>query len=517
MKRFLIFVLIAVMIGLSSVSAEEASLKKEITLQEGILFALKNNLDLQVEMTNTEYFWNTLKINRSIFVPSFEVTLENSETNSPATSVFAGADVNTSDRTNLNFKLSQTLPIGGTFEVSLQNTRRESNNIYETVNPSLNSVLTFSFSQPLLQGFGTLSTKRDIYIATNDYQKYKHQLKQSIIDLVYSVEEAYWNLVYSYKNLEATKTALDRSRDFLRQNEIKVKVGTAAPIDILEAQAEVASFESQVIQAERAIQTSEENLKKILNMSKMADTLYPTDIPEVKIVETNFEDYLLEALENRPDIEKARLDLENYNIYVKYYKNQMLPNLQLTASYYTTGTGGDVLIFDDNPFFGGQVIDVIGKDIWETLEDNVANLFRNYSIGLTLSVPLSFSKERAQLAQAKINLKKGILDLKNVENTIYSDVRLRIKELESNLKLVEANRAALNLELERLKAEQKKLAVGLSTNFQVLTYQRQLANTETLLLRSVLDYTLSVASLNRILARTFKVHSIKLNEFLEEH
>lgn len=490
------------------------STEKELSLEDAIVIALKKNLDLQIEMTNTEYYWNDLKVNKSIFIPTLEINGSTSGTNSPSTSAFAGADITTNENSSLEFKLTQPLVLGGSLEFSLDNSRYETNSIYSTINPSLTTVMTFSITQPLLKNFGILPTRKDIYIATNNYKKYKHQLRQTIIDLVYNVEEAYWNLVLAYQNLDATKMSLQRSKDLLRQNEIKVKVGTAARIDILEAQAEVASYESQLIQAEQTIQTTQENLKKILNMSNLAGVLRPSDKPEVKKVATDFDNYLLEALQKRPDIERTRLDLKNYNIYVKYYRNQLLPSLDLTASYYTTGQGGDQLIFDIHPFYGGEIIDVVTKDIWKTWQDNIANLYQNYSVALQLSIPLSLAKEKAQLAQARINLKRAFLELKNVENNVYSEVKEVIKEIESNLKLVEANKIALKLEEQKLRAEEKKLSVGLSTNFQVLNFQRDYANAQTNALRSIIDYNLSIAKMNKILARTFDYYHIKFTDFL---
>ena len=120
------------------------------------------------------------------------------------------------------------------------------------------------------------------------------------------------------------------------------------------------------------------------------------------------------------------------------------------------------------------------------------------------------------MAQARINMKRALLSLKNVENTVHSEVKEVIKELEANVKLVEADRIALELQGERLKAEEKRLSVGLSTNFVVLDYQRQYASAQTQALRSVIDYTMTLARINRILARTFNVYDIKLTDFIEE-
>jgi outer membrane protein TolC len=418
-------------------------------------------------------------------------------------------------------KLSQRLPLGGTVDFQLYNQKYETNRLTASVNPSLYSQARLTLTQPLLKNFGLTPTKREIYIATNNLKIAKHQLRDNIIALVYNVEEAYWNLVYAHQNLEATKMALKRANDLLRQNEIKVKVGSAAPIEILTAKAEVARNESLVIQAEKTIQTAEENLKRILNMSKESFTLIPSDKPEIKKITVDFNALLLEGLSNRPDIERAKLDLANYKIGVKYARNQMLPDLQLTATYYTTGQAGvffDYLKNPVDPDFNAETdfAEVGQRSIWGSLDDAFSNLYKNYNITLRLQIPLIFKKEKAELAQAKINLKRSLLNLKNVENTIHSEVREVIKELEANTKLVEADRIALELQGQRLRAEEKRLNVGLSTNFIVLDYQRQYADAETQALRSVIDYNMTLAKINRTLARTLKVYDIKFKDFLKK-
>jgi len=514
MKQLIGLILIAALIFAAPLQAEETKL--ELTLKDCIAQALKENLDLQVQMTSPELAMQNKLLRDAIFIPKLEVELATSESNSPTSDALQGADISTRERFALNLGLSQRLAIGGDLSITLNNSRTKTNSIYSTINPYLSSILTVSLTQPLLKNFGTLATKKDIIIAANDYKKARHQLRQSIIDLVYNVEDAYWNLVYNHQDLESRKKSLQRSRDLLRQNEIKVRVGSAAPIDILEAKAEVATNESQVIQAEKAIQTAEENLKRILNMTQRDEVVIPVDMPEVKPVSLDLNAFLEEALNNRPDIEQARIELKSQNVNVKYSRNQMLPDLQLVASYYTTGAGGDQIIYDGNPLFGGTPIGMVRRDIWDTIEDTFSSLYKNYQVSLRLTVPLSFSQERAQMAQAKLNLKRALLTLKNTENQVYSEVREVIKELEANSKLVESNEIALKLQEQKLKAEEKKLSVGLSTNYDVLNYQRDYAQTETGLLNSLKEYNMTVAKINKVLGRTLNAYDIKLKDFLNE-
>jgi len=513
MKKFVI--LITITVFLAGIAIQANPQKKELTLKEAIQISLKNNLDLKIEILNSDYFWNSIEINKSIYIPTFDVNSSMSETKQPSSNFFS-RDININERQELSLTLNQKIPLGGDLSIQMTNSRSESNSQFSTVNPYLSSQLSFSLSQPLLKGFGSFATNKDIYITLNDYKSNKQQLRKTIIDLIYNVEQNYWNLVYAYQNKDAQQKALERATDLLKQNEIKVRVGAAAPIDILSAKAEKANFESTVIQAEQQVQTAEEALKKILNIVQEDYTINPIDKPEIKKITVDFNKFLLEALNNRPDIIQAKLDLENQNIRVRYARNQMLPSLNLTASYFTVGRGGDQLILEGNPFTGNQqVVGSIKKDIWDSINETVSNLYQNYSVSLNLSLPLSLKRERAQLMQAQINLKKSLLSLKKIENTIYSDVKEALKELETREKIVDANRITLELRDQHLKAEHKKLSVGLATNFDVINAQRDYLTALSSELNSRIQYKMTIAQINQILARTFEAFNIKFKDFIK--
>ncbi|MDQ1352936.1 MAG: TolC family protein [Acidobacteriota bacterium] len=520
MKKWVSFLIVLLISGGFLVFAEEQ--KKELSLKEAIYYTLKNNLDLQVQMTDAEYARKALRINKAIFIPTLQINGITSETNNPSEGILSGTlDVVTGQTKSLEFSLTQRLPLGGNINLDIYNQKFESNNILTNPNPSLYAQAQVTLAQPLLKNFGLTPTKQAIYIAANNLHIARHQLKENILTLIYNVEDAYWNLVYAHQNLETTKMALQRSQDLLKQNEIKVRVGSAAPIEILTAKADVALNESQLIVAEQTIQTAEERLKRILNMSKENYTVVPTEKPEIKKIDVDFDGLLSEGLNNRPDVERAKLNLENSQIGVKYARNQALPELQLSATYYATGRGGKKTTYkpgkspilpDFNPETDIEKIEE--RTMGDAMHDVFNRLYKNFRVQLSLTMPLSFSLEKAQLAQARINLERAQLNLKNVENTVYSEVKDVIKALQANEKLVEAYKIAVELQAERLKAEEKKLSVGLSTNFVVLEYQKQYATAQTQALQSVINYNLTLARINRILARTLNVYDIKFDDFI---
>jgi outer membrane protein TolC len=488
---------------------------QSMTLDDVIEQALKNNLDLQIEMTNPEIYRAMWSKSTAIFVPLLNVNFDTGENNSPSSSALTGADLETTKTTGLTVGLVQNLPLGGSLDVTLRNNRFSTNSRYSSYNPRYNSTLTFNLTQPLLKDFGSGSTKRSIRVARNNRDISVFALKQRVIDLIYQTEEAYWNLVYSHQNLEVKQKSLQLAKDLLKQNEIQVKVGVSAPMDILTAQAEVAARESETLQAQSQIQTYEENLRRILNISQLPAAIIPQDKPLFIPVAADLNQFLMAALEKRPDIEQVRLDLKNKNIDVRYYRNQLLPNLQLSASYYTSGLSGDQLIWDGNPLFpDSKIIDIIKGGINDSLKEVFKNLYRNYSIGLQLSIPLLNTSARADMVQAQLNLKQSLLQLKKIESTIYSDVRQIVMDLETNLKIVEANRISKELAEQKLLAEQKKLAVGLSTNYLVLQYQRDFSNALIAELKSLIDYNLALSRVNKVLGTTLEKHNIEFADFL---
>ncbi|NIM11446.1 MAG: TolC family protein [Candidatus Aminicenantes bacterium] len=520
MKKLLsLIMLVSVLVSPGFMFSQlEEPMEKKLTLKDAIFYGLKNNLDLQIQKTAVQSNWESLRIAKSIYIPTLNIDSYYGSSLTPSTNVYDAVDVVESQVTRWRSSISQMLPFGGTLSFGFNTTKSDSNSLTFSVNPSIDTNAGFNLSQPLLKNFGLLPTKYNIYVSANNHNMSELQLRENIIQLVYSIESAYWELVYAHQSHEATKVALQRAKDLLKQNQVKEKVGTIAPIDVLSSKAQVARNESSVISAERIIQIREETLKNILNMSKENVTIVPTDTPEIESVPVDFKAFLLEALENRPDIKRQKINLKTNNLGVRYYKNQTLPNLRLDAGYSTYGQGGTEWDIDYNldpldPNFRTQVEE---RTFMDSLREVLKMINKNYYFQFTLQVPIGFKEERARLAQARINLKRALLELKNTENNIYKEVKDIIKELESNRKLVEAERVAMQLVGENLRAEEKKLSVGLSTNFNVQEYQRQLADAETSYLRAVIDYTLSLARLNQVLARTFKTHDIKLDDYNEE-
>jgi len=488
-----------------------------LSLEECILKALKNNLNVAVESFNPELADVSITRAREYFMPTFNLGYGRQKTQNPPYWWIQGADIVKTEYYDYNAVLSQQIPTGGSFSLSLSSYKTNTNESFQLLNPRYGSTLRFDFTQPLLKNFGFKISRKEIIIAQNNRDISLSQLESVLIDTVYSVQEAYWNLIYSIEDFKVKEQSLQLARNLLAKNRKEVEVGKLAPIEILNAEAVVASREADILQAKSLIKKNEDLLRTIINLSggmKLQPAkIVPVDKPVFKKREISLEEALKIALKNRPDLIMTQLEIKTKELNLTVAKNQMLPELNLQASYWSPGISGDRLLYKDNNPFTGQVVGKVKGGASDSLKDAFNLLYNNWSIGLTLSLPLSNLLTRAEYAKARIELDQSLVKLKNLEQQIFLEVRNAVRDIETDSKRFHAYRLARELAEKRLEAEEKKLAVGLTTNYFVLEYQEALANARTMELRALIDYNLSWARLEKAIGTSLKNRNIRVSEF----
>lgn len=513
-KCFLAFLIL--LVALSGSRAQEKEQVLSLSLDEAILRTLKNNYGVAIQVLNPELAELAVAAAQEKFLPTLAFGFGKRSTESASYSWLEAADRSTVDYSNYDVELSQLIPTGGTLTASLTSYRNFSNAKFQTVNPRYGSTLRLDFRQPLLRDFGFKMARRDILINQNNLEISESDLEASLANTVYTVEEAYWNLVYSQENLKVRQQSLQLARDLLAKNERAVEVGTLAPIEILSAQAEVATREADILSAEAEVKNYEDRLRTIINLSeeetRLALPIRPLDRPRFEAREISLDEALLTAMQNRPELKSLKVELKNQDLNLSYARNQLLPSLTLTASYWSPGISGDQIIYLNNNPLTGVILDVIPGGAKGALDDALGFKYKNWSVGLTLDVPLNSVFSRAQYAQAKLNLEQAMLRLKNQEQTIFLEIRNAVRAVQTNYQRVQSYRVARELAEKKLQAEEEKLRVGLTTNFVVLTYQRDLSNAQIAELRAVIDYTLSLANLERAMGTILKNRNITVDQ-----
>jgi len=472
-----------------------------LSLDECIKTALKNNLGLAVEILNPEIADASILLAKERFLPQFSMRYLTQNTNSPSFSWIDAAGEVSTEYDNYVGQYQQNLPSGATLTASLFSYQNETNTKFQTINPRYGSTLQFDFTQPLLRDFGFRVNRREIIVAKNNLAVSNSQLNQALLDTVYNVEEAYWNLVYSIEDLRVKQQSLDLARELLEKNRREVEVGTLAPIEILSAEAEVATREADILQAEALVNNNDEVLKTIINMVMDEDirlmSINPIDQPANTKTEISLDGALKMAMDNRPDLESLRWDIKSKDIDFVYAKNQLLPSLNLNASYWSPGISGTQILYQDNNPLTDNVIGKVPGGSSDALKDAMKFRYKNWSASFTLTLPMNTVFTRGLYAQSKTRLEQSKLRLQNQEQQIFLEVSNGVRAVQTDYKRIQAYKVARELAEKKLEAEQKKLMVGLTTNYLVLQVQRDLANARSAELRAVIDYNLSIARLNR--------------------
>jgi outer membrane protein TolC len=488
--------------------------KIELSLQDCIVRALKSNLDVSVQLYTPKIAETSVLQAQSAYSPVFSINSNWNENNRKSYTILDGATILESDFTSLNLSLQKKFELGTTVTFTLGTNRSYSNSSFYTYNPSYNSQYRLDIRQPLLKNFGSKINNYQINVASNNHQISLNQLKLNLINLVYNVEQAYWNLIFAIEDLKVKQQSLKLAKDLLEKNRLQVKVGTLPPMDVLASEAEVASREGDVIVAESAVKNAEDNLKRLLNFEQMEwdKEIFPVSKPEFETREFKIDELIKIALSNRAELKQAELELANKELQISYTKNQLLPSIDLVGTFYSTGVSGDIPIYDSADPFNRRIIGKIKGSTVDSLDEAFKNRYKNYAVGLTISYPLFNSAEKANYARAQLEAEQTSLQLKSLQQQIIVEVRTAVREVETAAKRVEAAKVARELAEKKLQAEEKKLAVGLSTNYQVLQFQRDLVTAQTSELRALIDYKLALSKLEKALGRTLESNGINFEE-----
>jgi len=482
------------------VSVANANEPLSLTLQETIETVLKNNISISVQSYNSKINEQFIFEKEADFDPTvdFEFTV-GEETRQSASTL---ADSKTRDLDyDWDFSVSQKFVTGGDYELTMDNNKNQSSSSRTSLNPIYSSDLALTFTQPLLKDFGIDLNKREIYIAKNDQKISDHQFTEKVIATIAETENIYWDLVFSIEDLKVKETSLQRARDLEKQVKAQVDVGTLAELEILQAKSNVASREERLLNAQNLIDDNGDNLKSILNFSFDSEEglkeIIPADSPVFEPgAENSLEEALKTALIHRPDLLAKKMELENRNIEAKYNENQTLPTLDLVGSLGLNGLSGDSST--KNGSYDSALSEAFSTD------------FRLWQFGINLSYPLGNRAAKSKLAIKRLEVAQLLLNIKDLEKTIVVEVREAHRQIKTDIKRVQATRVARKLAEEKLNAEEKKFKVGLSTSFNVLEFQEDLAEEQSNEIKAVIDYNKSLNRLNQVMARTLEAHDIKL-------
>ncbi len=487
--------------ALAQVQAQAAPPVVDLKIDDAVQRAVEWNLDLAVERLNPRTYDYPLSGLYATYRPTVTSTFGNqSQVTLPNSQLTGVADKLNTERLTWVGGLTQNVQWGGgSFTLGFNNSRTDSSNAFAIRNPSYATTLSANYTQPLLRGFRIDGTRTQLETTKISQDVSELQLRATTTATVASVRNAYWDLLATRQAIEAARQSLSLASKLVADNRQRVEIGTMAPIDVVQAQAEEATRRQSLVQAEATARTAELALKRLI-VSGTDDPLWsatinPVDRPTFSPEPVDVDAVVKNAFQNRIDLQQAKKQLDSNDLSIKNLTNQTLPALNLTGGYQLAGLGGTQFERDR---LGGAILKTVPGGYLDALA-NIRKLDApTWNLQLTLSYPLGISAAEANLARAKLQSQQTQAQMKQIALQIATEVTNVALQVRSNAERVQAATAARELAEKRLEAEQSKFEVGLSTNFFVVQAQRDLFDAQISELRTILDYRKSLVDLERV-------------------
>ena len=527
-----------------------------LSLNEAIRKALENNNDIQVAREDVRFQETQLLSLRGAYDTTIALTpnyTRNSSTGTTGSNDFR-VDVGLSRQIERG---------GGSFNTFFNNSQTGSNsrsntNFNQTSSLTSTSSTTYfsnlgiSYNQPLFRNFGVDNTRLQIKIQRKRLQQSDADFRRQTIDIISQVQRAYWDLVFALRNQQNQVANVNLARENLRQVQVRIDVGDAAPLARAEVATELANREGELLLSTQQVTTSENALKSLLLREATAPewslSFVPTDTPVYSDDPIIVEDAIKDAIDNRPELRRLRLQSEITTIDIDYFKNQTKPRIDLVSSFSLNGlslgnlnTGSTTF-----PLIAGSENTSANVFLLNRLNETRAavglpqvsnlpsvtvagssaflnggtfnalqNLFRsdapNYSVGVTFEIPFRNTTAKANLAGARIQQQQTEAQTRSQEQIVVADVRNSVQAVETaRQRILTARRARDNAEIQ-LEGERKLYEVGRSTTFLLFQRENALTNARNAEIRAETDYNKSLSDLQRATSTTFRTNNIDVD------
>ncbi|HEX6198864.1 MAG TPA: TolC family protein, partial [Thermoanaerobaculia bacterium] len=415
---------------------------------------------------------------------------------SPTVEAVEGVPVTQEQSEFYQFGLSQRTPLGGLFELGTSAFTQETNSQNVFLNPLFSTTADLTYTQPLLRGFGQLATERNILVARASTAQSVEFFEQQVSQVIRDVEQAYWDLVEARNQLVVAQEAARLAQVLHEQNEVRVDVGTLAPLELIQSEAGIAAREEDIIRAEAAIGDAADRLRLLLNLESgpyWDAAIVPATDPETERLTIDLGEAIETALSERPEVAAQLRRLDVLEIDQRFFHNQALPQLDLQVNYGLGGLSGEGQATDPET---GEVLTIDG-DFTEAYQQIFDRDFDGWSAQLVFSYPLQNRTRRAQATISELAVDQGLAELEQLQRQIVTEVRAAARQVETAAKQIESARVSVQLEERNLDAERKRYENGMSSSFRVLEIQEDLTQARSREVSAVTAYRRALAEFYR--------------------
>lgn len=468
-ERIRTAVIAVLLVGLLPLGPAHA---QPIDLKQAQRLAIERNLQLRAETFVTRASDAAVRREYGLYDPRFDAALAEGETRDPISSSDPSGlpgfiiDAREFGYRRFDFSLTQKIPTGADLVLSFDNMRQNSlTRPRPLVDPSYESELRLSLVQPLLRGFGRTVTEQQILFAIKDRELSVQDLRQRAFDIIAQVRDTYYEVLRLRSDMEYRETSVALAQKILDENRVRVEVGVMPPLDVLEAEVGLKTRERELLNAQRAYRDALDALAVLLFVGE------PLEVVEGELdapaLQTDEEEGLRAAFVKRPELLRQQKSIERVGLEQEVARNQLMPRVDLGASYAHKG-------------FGQEYSDDMDLLVQEDL--------RNWEIGINLSYPLGNREARNEYQRSRLRLNGEHARLAQLREDARKEIRAAIRLLDVSQKQIETARRGRELAEEKLRTLLKRMEVGLATTRDVLEGEEDLALARTDLTASLADY-----------------------------
>ncbi len=401
---------------------------------------------------------------------------------------------------------AQLFSPGTSYSLTLNGQRQSSTQQNLLFNPASVTRFALGVNQPLLNGFGSLYNERYIIVSRNNTKVAEDVFRLQVINTVVAVENAYWDLAALQEIVKVAEQSLAVAQQLYKDNQIRLEVGTMSPLDVTSAESEVAARTRDLTVATTNLQLQEATLKNML-VKKVGTALdsarivikdpmpqpKEADIPDVDLALAN-------AMETRPELRQADINLKNQDISVAFTEKALAPSLSVFGFYAGSGLQGT------STDTSSGMTDAFGQSFKAS--------YPEYAGGLSLNIPLRNRSAQADNLRSQLEKNQLLISRQRSRNTIAMEVRKAIIGLIQGKAQVESAHKAASLAREMWEGEKSKLEAGASTSYQVILRERDFTSAQQAEVAAMITYAKAIVEMDRARGVTLERNGIEYADAL---
>jgi len=485
--------------------------KLVLSLKNYLDLVLANNTDIAIQRLSIEVPKNAIQRAFSIFDPTLTSNFSATRTKQPATNQLQGAEVVSQLNQPLNTRFQQLLPTSTTVFTQLNWSKLSTNDQFAIYNPAYTTTWQMGFTQPLWRGRGPYITKIGITIARAAKRQQDYNVRDAIMRLLVTAEQAYWDVVSARENLKVNQEALKLAEAALERTNREIELGATSELERFQPEQNAATARINVTRTEYQLRAFEDALRHQIGADLDPDVrdlpiVLTEDVTKLPApIQYDREQLVRTALENRPDIKAQKIELDVNDLQIKNALNSIKPLFNLTGSYQTFGRGGP-----GHTRIGGAPVFVPGN-AWDAWSMMFGFNYNTFSFGLQLQLPLRDRAGSANLADAVVNQRLAALRERSLEEQIRQEVLNAITNVESSREGVRLAQIAVDYAQKRVEADQKRYDLGVINIFFLLSAQNDLATAQSNLVNQMVNYRRNLLILQQRLGTLFDDRGIVID------